>query len=484
MNIVEPILFQARCQPEAPALCAQGRDSISYARLTAQMNNVARRAMACGLKRGDIVALSVTDQLLHSIVILGLAQVGIVSVSVAMQKPPEELKIDAVIANTSYPFAPKARPLSLDNSWIAGNGAPMEISPAGSAATNEVCRIILTSGTTGAPKAVALTHNLVIGNAGRYEHLLGGRFSTYSRIYMNIGLGSAPGYWFLVYILGHGGTVFFAGESLENTLRSFEIFQIQAISTTPAMLAQLLAHCDQHPSIEVHVDTVTSTGGIFPRALLERVRPRLCSHVVTRYGSTEVGGAAAAPAERIAHIEGAAGYVVPGARVEIVDETDRPVSTGSEGIVRLWSEFGVDRYINDQIESAKVFRDGWFYPGDLGSLTADNLLIISGRQNDVLNVGGAKMAAERLEFVLASFTGISDAAVFAATSPSGIDEVWAAVVCGGKLDPESLRAHCRSQIGDAFVPAHVVPLEALPITATGKVDRQGLKQMLIAGAQS
>ena len=141
------------------------------------------------------------------------------------------------------------------------------------------------------------------------EHLLGGRFSAYSRIYMNIGLGVCAGYWFLVYILGHGGTAFFAGESLEDTLRSFEIFQIQAISTTPAMLAQLLAHCDQHPSIEVHVDTITSTGGIFPRALLERVRPRLCSHVVTRYGSTEVGGAAAAPAERIAHIEGAAGYV-------------------------------------------------------------------------------------------------------------------------------------------------------------------------------
>ena len=417
MNIVEPILFQARCQPEAPALCAQGRDSISYGRLTAQMNNVARRAMACGLKPGDLVALSITDQLLHSIVLLGLAQIGIVSVSVAMQKPPEGLKIDAVIANTAYPFAPKAQHLSLDNSWIAGNGALVEISPAGSAAANEVCRIILTSGTTGIPKAVALTHILVSGNAGRYEHLLGGRFSTYSRIYMNVGLGSAPGYWFLVYILGHGGTVFFAGESLENTLRSFEIFQIQAISTTPAMLAQLLAQCDQHPSIEVHVDTITSTGGIFPRALLERVRPRLCSHVVTRYGSTEVGGAAAAPAERIAHIEGAAGYVVPGARVEIVDEADRPVPAGSEGIVRLWSEFGVDRYIDDPIESAKVFRDGWFYPGDLGSLTFDNLLIISGRQNDVLNVGGAKMAAERLESVLASFTGIRDAGGFRRHQP-------------------------------------------------------------------
>ena len=226
-------------------------------------------------------------------------------------------------------------------------------------------------------------------------------FPTYSRVYMHIGLAAAPGYWFLAYILGRGGTVFFQGESLENTLRAFEIFQIQAILATPTTLAQLLAHCDQHPSIEVHVDTIMSTGGMLPRALLERVRPRLCSHLVTGYGSTETGSAAAAPAHRIAHIEGAAGYVVPGARVEIVDEADRPLPAGTEGIVRVASEFGVDRYIDDPIESAKVFRDGWFYPGDLGSLTADNLLIISGRQNDVLNAGGGKMAAEKIEAALA-----------------------------------------------------------------------------------
>ena len=95
MNIVEPILFQAKYQPGAPALCAQGIDVVSYERLIAQMNNVARRALAGGLKRGDVAALSIEDPLLHAIAILGLTQVGIVTVSVGMHKPPAGLKLDS-----------------------------------------------------------------------------------------------------------------------------------------------------------------------------------------------------------------------------------------------------------------------------------------------------------------------------------------------------------------------------------------------------
>jgi acyl-CoA synthetase (AMP-forming)/AMP-acid ligase II len=204
----------------------------------------------------------------------------------------------------------------------------------------------------------------------------------------------------------------------------------------------------------------------------------------TGYGSTETAISATAPAERIAHIAGAAGYVTPGLRIEIVDEADRALPAGAEGIVRIASEFAVDRYIDDPIESAHAFRDGWFYPGDLGSLTPDNLLIISGRQNDVLNAGGGKLAAEKVEAVLLACKGVSEAAVFMATSKLGVEEVWAAIVCSEKIDPESLRARCRSSMPTVFVPAHIVVLDALPLSAAGKVDRQCLKDRLAGAARA
>jgi acyl-CoA synthetase (AMP-forming)/AMP-acid ligase II len=484
MNIVEPILFQARFQPEAPALCALGDDVVSYARLAAQMNNIARRAMSAGLKRGSVVALSIDNQLLHAVVILGLTQVGIIPMSVAMQKAPPGLKIDAVIKNTSYPFAPEVQHLPLDFSWIMGDGAPIE-TPANSGITGtEVCRIILTSGTTGDPKAVALTHKLAFARNARYEHVLGNRYPRLSRGYMNMALASVRGYQFLTYMLGRGGTIFFRAPSVEHTLRSFEMFQIEAMVATPATLVQLLENYDQFPAIEFQFDTIYTGGSHLSQALMERVRPRLCAHLFTGYGSTEAAVVAMAPAQRIAHIPGAVGYLVPGIQVEMVDPSGLRLPAGEEGIVRISSEFAMDRYIDDPEASAEFFRDGWFYPGDVGSLTPDNLLIISGRQNDVLNVGGAKMAAERVEAVLASFDGVREAAVFVATSKLGVEEVWAAVVCIGKLDIEALRVHCRPQMPPVIVPAHVVTLDALPVNDRGKVDRTRVKEIVTAAAPS
>jgi acyl-coenzyme A synthetase/AMP-(fatty) acid ligase len=484
MNIVEPILFQAKCQPEAPALCAQGKDVVSYARLVVQMGTIARRAMSLGVKRGDVVALNIEEPLLHAVIILGLTQAGIITVSVAGHKPPAGLKIDAVISSRPYPFAPEAKHLILDFSWMTSSGAPIETQPSGSLASDKTCRIVLTSGTTGDPKAIALTHHMVMARNARFEYALGNRLPDCSRLYMNMGLAAALGYQFLTYMLGRGGTIFFVGDSVENTLRSFEIFRIEAMLATPTTLAQLLDACDQHPSIEVHLGTILSSGGLLPRPLLERVRPRLCSHLVTGYGSTETAMSATAPAHRISHIPGAAGYVTPGVRIEIVDEMDRAVPAGVEGIVRIASEFGIDRYIDDPVESAQVFRDGWFYPGDLGSLTSDNLLVVSGRQNDVLNAGGGKMAAEKVEAALLSYKGVREASVFMATSKEGVEEVWAAIVCSEKVDPESLRAHCRPQMPWVFVPTHIVPLARLPTNATGKVDRKRLRDTVLGAANS
>jgi acyl-CoA synthetase (AMP-forming)/AMP-acid ligase II len=483
MNIIEPILFQTRYQPEAPALCAPGIDVVSYAKLATRMNIVARRAISVGLKPGNVVALSINDQLLHAIVILGLTQIGIIPVSVAMQRPPPRLKIDAAISNTNYPFAPQARHLPLDFTWVAGDGTPFEARDTRSDG-DQVCRLMLTTGTTGEPKAVALTNKLALARNARFQYLLGNRLPVCSRVFMNVGVATAVGYYFLTYVLGRGGTLFLRGESIESTLRSLGIFRVQAMVTWAGNLPHLLEICDRDPSTAFHVETIFSGGSVLSQTMLDRVRPRLCSHMMCRYGATETGTTASAPAQHIAHIPGAVGYVVPGAAVEIVDESGRCVPRGTEGIVRIANEVAVDRYVDDPNGSAQFFRDGWFYPGDVGSLTTDNLLIISGRENNVLNAGGGKVAAEKIEAVLASYNGVSQAAVVRATSEGGADEVWAAVVCSEKIDPASLRAYCRSRMPAAFIPARVVILDALPINATGKVDRLRLKEMVFRAARS
>jgi acyl-coenzyme A synthetase/AMP-(fatty) acid ligase len=253
MNIIEPILFQARYQPGAPALCVLGKQVISYAVLRSQMNNVARRAIGHGLKRGSIVALSTDEPLLEAVLILGLTQAGIITMSVGML-PPVGLKIDAVIGATKQPFAPDAQHLPLDDSWIAGDGAPVETTLQAQPEGDEVCRIVMTSGTTGYPKAVALTHKQVMARTARYEYLFGSHLPTLTRLYMNMGLAAVLGYQFFTYILGRGGTIFFRGASPENALRMFEVFRVEAMLASPSALAQLVTICDQNPLSEVHFE--------------------------------------------------------------------------------------------------------------------------------------------------------------------------------------------------------------------------------------
>ena len=70
------------------------------------------------------------------------------------------------------------------------------------------------------------------------------------------------------------------------------------------------------------------------------------------------------------------------------DENGRVLRAGDEGVVRVQSEYGVGEYLEDPEETQRVFRDGWFYPGDLGYVTKDNLLVISGRATSVVDSGG------------------------------------------------------------------------------------------------
>lgn len=101
-----------------------------------------------------------------------------------------------------------------------------------------------------------------------------------------------------------------------------------------------------------------------------------------------------------------------------------------------------------------------------------------------MNAGGGKLAAEKVEAALTAFKGVTQACAFMATSAAGVEEVWAAIVSSEKIDTERLRAHCRQRLPVVFVPAHMVTLEALPINATGKVDRPRLKEIVLGAKRS
>jgi acyl-coenzyme A synthetase/AMP-(fatty) acid ligase len=479
MNIIEPILFQCRNNPPGAALAAPGThfNVISYARLERSIHNICRKALALGLARGNIVAVFVNDQALHALILLALTRLGVITFSGRNPKLPPEPRVNALITDSTFPYQAE-RVILADASWATGDDKPIDERYVPHAEGDEICRIVLTSGTTGDAKAVALTHRMLAARIARHQYAFGNRAPYCSRTYCDLGFATSLGFQFLIAMLWRGGTLFMQGRDPLTTVNAFDFYQVQNMITSPAGLLLLLRIFDERDHLQSGFETIFSGGSMLPAALSERVRARICSNLITAYGSTEMSMVAAAPAHAVQDIAGAAGYVLPGIAVEIVDENGTTRPRGQEGIVRIRSAFGVDAYIGDAAESATAFRDGWFYPGDTGCLKPDNLLVITGRTTAILNLGGDKVKPEFIEDVLASHPSVEQAAVFSMANALGVEELWAVIVPRAALDEPALRTHCSAKLPPVLVPVRFIFASEMPRNAMGKVERQRLPEFV------
>jgi fatty-acyl-CoA synthase len=483
MNIVEPIIFQSKINPNSIAICTPGMamDFVTYAGLARIMDNVGRVALSLGLARGDIVAIYVSETIFHAALVLGLTRLGIVTVSARTPRLPRELGVDAVIASKSEPFENVGSMILADPNWMFADGAPLTREQVSGSADGDVCRIMLTSGTTGEAKAIRFTHGDVQGKSARNEYAKGSRVAVSSRLFCDLGITTGPAFRYLIFMLSRGGTIYYFGASSESTIQAVDLYSIQTMITSPSGLAEYLKFYERHAAFRCGFENIVSSGGLLPKSLSERVLAHMCQRLFSSYGATETGTIAFAPAQMIADIPGAVGFVTPGAEVEVVDQSDNVLATGKEGIVRTRTAQMVDGYVRNPEATARAFRNGWFYPGDIGSLAGDGMLIIRGREASVLNIGGDKVKPELVEEQLTAFAGIDQAAAFTQKNDMDVPELWAAVVCRPDLDFGALQRHCERQLGPAFVPRHFIRVDSLPQNPAGKVDRYRLAELAKSG---
>src|SRR5262249_1876862 len=163
MNIVDPILFQCMMQPPVAAICAPGTGIglISYRRLGLFIHNISRTALSLELAPGSVVAVSIQDVIFHIAVVLALIRLGHATESVPANWRPGGLKVDALLSDGKQPFADVERLVIADMSWTEGEGSAVERERLRNGNADDLCRIILTSGTTGDPKAVGISHRLL-----------------------------------------------------------------------------------------------------------------------------------------------------------------------------------------------------------------------------------------------------------------------------------------------------------------------------------
>jgi len=476
MNIVDPILFQCRQQPPVAAICVPGAEIglISYRRLALFIHNISRRLTATGLRPGQLVAVSIEDQIFHSAMLLALARLGMASVST---RGAARLPVDGFITDKTLPAGVTDRVILADMSWTEGDGIAVD---APIVRPDDLCRVILTSGTTGEPKGVPLSHRLMADRIGRHTTVFGARVADCRRIYSDMPITTSLGFQFLLATLWRGGTYFLPGDSFEITLKAMEQYRAQCVLAPPSGLELLLRWFEVTPVYQSDLQVVLTSGDILSPALSRRVRARLCSHLVSVYGSTETATTASAPAHELDRMPGAVGYLAPGVRAQIVDHNGVVQPPGSEGLLRIRSEVAVDRYLGEPSVNENMFRDGWFRPGDFATLDTEGLLTIIGRDKNVLSIGGDKVNPEVVEAAVAAFPGIAEVAVTSLPNAVGNHEIVAVIVCNKEINAEALGRHCATQLSPQFVPSHFAVVDDLPRNDMGKIDRHQLTERLRA----
>lgn len=210
--------------------------------------------------------------------------------------------------------------------------------------------------------------------------------------------------------------------------------------------------------------------------LRQRLRDRLCPHLYVLYGTNETGTLCRTDVPDVYLTPGTVGRAQPDFRLEVVDAQDTPVPAGQPGQVRIQSPAMIEAYLDDAPATAQAFRQGWFYPGDLGRLTADGQLIHLGRSDDMMIVNGINLYPAEIEQVLSAHPAVREAAALPLKQAVQHDLPVCAVSLaeGACVDAQALLTHAQERLG-AYALHQVVILDSIPRNDRGKPDRQALK---------
>lgn len=467
---VQQLSRHAAARPEQPALVSVDA-RWTFAELDAAVHAVTRRLRRLGIAPRQLVAtdLPPSDDW---IVTLALLRIATRTVSVAGTALPGSLVPDALLARPGAAPAPAANVITIDQLWIEQAVADDRDTGEDDDRTvlyprsDAVCRVILTSGTTGAPRAAQLT-------VGAVEHRLAhlSQYWTDGRIELNLmPLSTTGGFHTALATLQHGTPYLVAERSDERVARMAAREAVQVIAGSPVQLGRLVQVVRELRIPMPALHEVRTAGAAPTEGLLTAVVEVLGVPVRGVYGSTEGGGVATRMVQS-GDDPANVGQPLPNIKLEIVDEQNAPLPPGASGVIRYRGAGLAAGYATPDAEGA--FRGAWFFPGDRGRVAADGSLVLDGRSSEVINIGGVKIDPAAVDAEVEGFAGVVEAATFVIEQVPGVPELGIAVVVGPDCDLRALDRHLRERLPGAH-PTVFGQVSLIPRNRMGKVERARL----------
>jgi acyl-coenzyme A synthetase/AMP-(fatty) acid ligase len=369
------------------------------------------------------------------------------------------------------------RSIRFDDSWLRGSKSTT-VQPTKKNTSRYGALIFFTSGTTGIPKKVIVPNDAF---TERMNMLTVTGEAAHNRVLILPGLGSVFGFNRTASVLYAGKTACFA-YGVEAQLSFVNTFNIDVVIGSTQQIFDIVNFIEKSDR-KYNFGSLKElwiSGGFAPDELVRQAQSSVCRNVGIVYGSSESGFVASAPYDLISHIPQAVGYVTPEMKIEIVNAANAPLPSGQEGLVRGQSGFISKIFAANHPGKAAESADAWWYPGDLGSLTDEGILCVVGRVDDVINMGGVKVAAELLDEEARRYPGIKDAGVCGVTGPSGIEELWIGVVAGAELDIQAMKIIIEESQAERIPVGNILIVDEIPRNGLGKLQRHDLKALLLS----
>ncbi|MBL8747254.1 MAG: AMP-binding protein [Phycisphaerae bacterium] len=343
--------------------------------------------------------------------------------------------------------------------------------------------LLYTSGTSGRPKGVMLSHANLCANISQVI-----RFARFTRD--DAVLGVLPqfhtfGFTVLTLLpLTVGARAVYAARFVpQRIVKLCREHRPTAFIAIPSMFNALLHVKDATPDDVASLRFIVSGGEPLPEAVSTGFRERFGKRICEGYGLTEtspVTNWCPPDADRPHSV----GPPLPGVRERIVNwETGHELAPGEEGEIRIKGPNVMRGYYKLPAETAAAFdEEGWFRTGDIGRLDHDHFLSITGRLKEMIIVGGENVFPREIEEVLDKHPSIAASAVIGVRDhirgelPCAFVELKA----GASFDEPALRTWCRERLAGFKVPREIHCIEKLPRNPTGKILRRELKQHLLA----
>ena len=343
--------------------------------------------------------------------------------------------------------------------------------------------IQFTSGTTGTPKASALTHHNILNNA--YFSAMQMRFSERDRLCIPV-----PMYHCFGMVLGsllcvtHGAAMVYpsAGFDAHATLEAIETERCTALHGVPTMFIAELEEPDFDRFDLSNLRTGIIAGAPCPIELIHRMIEQMhLAEITIGYGMTETGPLSfqTAPDDPIDRRVESVGRVLPHTEVKIVDEAGRVVPCGEPGELLTRGYCVMPYYWDDPERTAKAIDEArWIASGDIATLDEDGYCRIVGRLKDMVIRGGENIFPREIEEFLFEHPKIADAQVIGVPDPRYGEELCACIELheGETASEEEIRAFCEGKIAHFKIPRYIVFVDSFPLTVTGKVQKYILRE--------